>query len=124
MREREQAVEAEQSEDGTAPDHQSALPPQRAGDLALTPPGDQEGWIIFSLHERDRRARVEIAGRNSGSVCRIRIDGWNVWRYSGGGPRGGIGYACFPQGSGNFLLLGHVSSIWEIGMGRELNHLG
>ncbi len=38
MRQSEQAIETEQSEDGTAPDHQSALPTQRAGDLSLTPP--------------------------------------------------------------------------------------
>lgn len=40
MREVEQDVEAEQGECGTAPDHEPGFPAERAGDLALAPPGD------------------------------------------------------------------------------------
>lgn len=123
MRQSKQAIETEQSEDGTAPDHQSTLPAQRARDLPLAPPGDQESWIIFALHEDDRGARFEVVGRCNVSVGRGRGDGWRVWRYSSGGPGGRVRYAGLPQSSGNFLLLGHLRRAWGIGMGRELNHI-
>ena len=40
MREGKQAVEADQGEYGTAPDHERAFPAERAAYLALAPPGD------------------------------------------------------------------------------------
>jgi len=46
----DQAVEAEQGECGASPDHQRAFPAERAGDLALAAPGDQESRIVLSFH--------------------------------------------------------------------------
>ena len=66
MRESLQPIEAEQAESGTAPDHERALPAERAGEIALAAPGDEECWVVLTSHHYDRRVRIEGVGRRDG----------------------------------------------------------
>jgi hypothetical protein len=62
MREFEQAVEGDQGERGTTPDHEGAFPSECASYFALAAPGDHEGWIVLSFHENDCGMRIEAVG--------------------------------------------------------------
>ena len=71
----EQAVEAEQRQCRSAPDHQSALPAEGAGNFPLAAPGNEKRFVVLAFHQDDRRARIEIVRlpRHGGAgVGRIR----------------------------------------------------
>src|SRR5580658_9539916 len=85
VKDAEQAVEAEQRQRRSAPDHQRALPAQRAGNLPLAPPRNEKGLIVLAFHQDDGRVRIETvslsrdrARRARSGRCR-RLEGRERW---------------------------------------------
>ena len=71
----EQAVEAEQRQSRSAPDHQRAFPAERAGNLPLAAPGNEKSFVVLALHQDDRRVRIEsvrLSRQGRAGVGRIR----------------------------------------------------
>ncbi len=60
MRHAVQSVEAEQGQCRTAPDHERALPAERAGKLESASPGYEEGGVVLAFHEYHPRMLVEL----------------------------------------------------------------
>src|SRR5208282_5067461 len=68
-------IQTEQSQYGTAPDHQRALPAESAGNLLLAAPRDHEGLVVLAFHQHDRRMRIETTVRQRVAVGVLSIPG-------------------------------------------------